>query len=154
MASTSTEVKNLFEIKRFDGKGFKLWKERMLGILFLRDCEDALVEKKPESMENDAWNTLNKKVITYIKMDVSDEILVYIKGLTTARQVWEKLKTTYANTTPVNQVHLMQKLVNMRLDESKGATEHLSLFTGTLSQLKDSGLPAFDDKLKAWTVPI
>ena len=87
MASTSTEVKNLFEIKRFDGKGFDLWKERMLGILFLRDCEDALVEKKPESMENDAWNTLNKKTITYIKMVVFDEILVDIKGLTTIRQV-------------------------------------------------------------------
>ena len=70
MASTSAEVKNLFEIKRFDGEGFELWKERMLGILFLRDCEDALVEKKPESMENDAWNTLNKKAITYIKMVV------------------------------------------------------------------------------------
>ena len=59
MASTLSEVKNLFEIKRFDGKGFELWKERMLGIL---------VEKKPESMENDAWNTLNKKAIMIIFM--------------------------------------------------------------------------------------
>ena len=58
--------------------------------------------KKPESMENDAWNTLNKKAIAYMKMAVFDEILVDIKGLTTARQVWEKLKTTYKNTTPVN----------------------------------------------------
>ena len=60
--------------------------------LFLRDCEDALVEKKPESMENYAWNTLNKKAITYIKMVVSDEMLVDIKGVTTTHQVWEKLK--------------------------------------------------------------
>ncbi|MCO5570696.1 hypothetical protein L7F22_024423 [Adiantum nelumboides] len=36
-----------------------------------------------------------------------------------------------------------------KLDESKSAAEHLSLFTGTLSQLQDSGLPPFDDKLKA-----
>ena len=136
-------MKNLFEIKRFDGKCFKLWKEHKQGILFLRDCENALVEKKPESMEDDAWNTLNKKAITYIKMVVSDETLVDIKGLTPAHQVWEKLKTAYKNTNPVNQVHLMRKLDCMKLDESKRATKHLSLFTGTLSQLQDSGLPAF-----------
>ena len=112
---------------RFDGKGFELWKERRLGALFLRDCEDALMEKKPESIVNDAWHTLNNKAITYIKMIVSDEILVDMKGLITTPQVWEKLKTTYENATPVNQVHLMRKLVSMRLDESKGAIEHLSL---------------------------
>jgi hypothetical protein len=38
----------------------------MQGILFLRDCEGALVEKKPDSTDDDAWNTLNKKDITYI----------------------------------------------------------------------------------------
>ena len=126
-----------------------MWNERMMGILFLRDCEDGLVEKKPESMENDAWNTLNKKTVTYIKVVVSNKIRVDIKGLTTACQVWEKLKSTYENTTPANQVHLMRKLVSMRLDVSKRATKHLSLFTGTLSQLQDEGLPGFDDKLKA-----
>ncbi|MCO5567372.1 hypothetical protein L7F22_021062 [Adiantum nelumboides] len=43
----------------------------------------------------------------------------------------------------------MRKLVGMQLDESKSAAEHLSLFTSILSQLQDSGLPPFDDKLKA-----
>ena len=121
----------------------------MLGILFLKDCEEALVEHKPEDMTEAAWTNLNKKAITYIKMAVSNEILVDLKGLASAYEVWEKLKATYENTTPVNQVHLMRKLVGMQLDESKSAAEHLSLFTGTLSQLQDSGLPAFDDKLKA-----
>ncbi|KAH7431388.1 hypothetical protein KP509_08G045900 [Ceratopteris richardii] len=32
----------------------------------------------------------------------------------------------------------MRKLVGMQLDESKSGAEHLSLFTGTLSQLQDS----------------
>ncbi|KAH7297375.1 hypothetical protein KP509_26G066900 [Ceratopteris richardii] len=131
MASTSSDVKSLFEIKRFEGNGFDLWKERMLGILFLKDCEGALEEVKPEDMTDAAWMNLNKKAITYIKMAyikmaVSYEILVDLKGLTTAFE-----------------------LVCMQLDESKSAAEHLSLFTGTLSQLQDSGLPPLDDNLKA-----
>ena len=38
-------------------------------------------------------------------------------------------------------------LVGMQLNESKSVPEHLSLFTGTLSQLQDSGMAPFDDKL-------
>ena len=74
----------------------------MLGILFLKDCEGALLEVKPEDMTNVAWMKLNKKAITYIKMVVSDEILVDLKGLTTAFDVWEKLRATYEITTPIN----------------------------------------------------
>jgi hypothetical protein len=87
-------------------------------------------------------------------MTIFDEIPVDITGVIIAHKVWEKLKITklkitYENTTPVNEVHLMRKLVNMRIEESKGAIEHLWLFTGTLSQLQDSGQPAFDNNLKA-----
>ncbi|KAH7281919.1 hypothetical protein KP509_35G003300 [Ceratopteris richardii] len=123
MASTSSDVKSLFEIKKFEGSSFDYWKERTLGILFLKDCEGAPEEVKPEDMTDATWINLNKKAITYIKMTLPDEILVDLKGLTTVFEVWEKLKATYENTTLVNQVHLMRKL--------------------------SSGLPPFDDKLKA-----
>ena len=35
------------------------------------------------------------KAITYIKKVVLDEILMYLKGLTIASELWEKLKATY-----------------------------------------------------------
>ncbi|MCO5614532.1 hypothetical protein L7F22_068815 [Adiantum nelumboides] len=149
MAGSSSEIKNLFEIRRFDGTGFDLWKDRMQGILFLKDCDGALQEAKPEDMTENAWETLNKKAVTYIKMGVSNDILVELKGLRYAFQVWEKLRANHENTTPVNQVHLMRKLMRMQLEDSENAMEHLSSFSGVLSQLQDSGLPPFDDKLKA-----
>ena len=40
MTTISFDLKNLFEIKRFEGSGFDLQKERMLGILFHKDCEE------------------------------------------------------------------------------------------------------------------
>ena len=72
-----------------------------------------------------------------------------LKGLATTFEVWEKLKATYEITRHVNQVYLMHKLVCRQLDESKSAVEHLSAFTGSLSELQDSRLPSFDDKPKA-----
>ena len=113
MAASSSEIKGLFEIHRFEGIGFDLWKERMQGILFLKDCDRALQEAKPKNMAEDAWETLNKKAVTYIKMGVSDDILLELKGLRYAFEVWEKLRASYEKTTPVNQVHLMRKLMRM-----------------------------------------
>ena len=94
MASSSSDVKNLFEIRRFEGMGFDLWKERMQGILFLKDGDMALATIKPENMLEDAWRILNKKAVTYIKMAVSDEISVDLKGLVSASEIWAKLKAT------------------------------------------------------------
>ncbi|MCO5578577.1 hypothetical protein L7F22_032421 [Adiantum nelumboides] len=54
MASSSSDVKNLFEIKKFDGTGFDLWKDRIQGILFLKDCEGALEQVKPEALRQGA----------------------------------------------------------------------------------------------------
>ena len=82
MTTTSSDLKSLFEIKSFEGSCFDLRKETMLCVLFLKDCEGALLEVKPKDMTDVAWMKLNKKVITYIKMVVSDEILVDLKGLT------------------------------------------------------------------------
>ena len=79
MAKFSSDTKNLFEIRRFEGIGFDLWKERMHGILFLKDCDEELVEIKPETMEDEAWQKLNQKAIAYIKMAVLDDILFKIK---------------------------------------------------------------------------
>ena len=47
----------------------------MQGILFLKDCDRALEAEKPENMSEDTWRILNKKLVTCIKMVVSDEIL-------------------------------------------------------------------------------
>ena len=66
--TTTSDLKSLFEIKRFEGSGFDLWKERMLGILFLKDCEGAHFDVNPKDMTKVAWMKINKKAITYIKM--------------------------------------------------------------------------------------
>ena len=63
----------------------------MVGILFRKNSEGALFELKPRDMRDVASMRLNNKAITYIKMVVLDEILMDLKGLTTAFEVWEKL---------------------------------------------------------------
>ena len=70
MTTTSSDLKSLFEIKSFEGSGFHLWKERMLGIHFLKDCEWAVLEVKLDDIIDVAWMKLNKKAISYIKMAV------------------------------------------------------------------------------------
>ena len=59
----------------------------MQGILFLKDCDKALEAEKPEDMSKDAWQILNKKAVTYIKMAIYHEILVDFKGLVSASEI-------------------------------------------------------------------
>ena len=47
----------------------------------LSDCDKALEVEKPENMSEDAWWILNKKAVTYIKMAVSNDILVDLQGV-------------------------------------------------------------------------
>ena len=58
------------------------------------------------------------------------------------------MKTIYDITTPFNQVHLMQKLVNMQLDTSKTASEHLNTFIYILNPLLKDANFDFDDNLR------
>ncbi|MCO5605309.1 hypothetical protein L7F22_059491 [Adiantum nelumboides] len=97
-------------------------------------------------MSDEAWVRQNRKAVQSFceTFQINDCLICHGHF-----DVWQKLNAVYEKTTPINQVHLMQKLVGMQLDESKSAAEHLSLFTSILSQLQDSGLPPFDDKLKA-----
>ena len=75
--------------------------------------------------------------------------LVDFKGLTTVYDAWKKLKSTYQNIIPMNQVHLMRwGNDNYKLEESKSTAAHIALFSSILSQVQDSGLCACDDKLK------
>ena len=47
------------------------------------------------------------------------EALLIFQAFAIAFEVWEKLKATYEITTPVNQVHLMRKLVCINLMSQK-----------------------------------
>ena len=49
--------------------------------LFLKDCEDALQVNKPEQLSDEDWVQMNKKVVAYAKMCVTDDILTDIKSL-------------------------------------------------------------------------
>ena len=93
----------------------------MHGMLFLKDYDGTFNALKLDDMIDHALDILNKKVITYLKMVVSDESLVDLEGLTTGHVFWENPRNTYEITTLDYQMHLIRKLVTMQLfnDELK-----------------------------------
>ena len=71
----------------------------MQGILFLKDCEKTLVKYKPEELTPVTWTNPNKKALTYIKMVVSDKILIDLKCLYIVYEMWEKLESNLMRAT-------------------------------------------------------
>ncbi|KAH7351502.1 hypothetical protein KP509_19G000400 [Ceratopteris richardii] len=80
MEGSCLEGKSRFEIKRFEESDFDMWTERMKGILFLKEREEALAQIKLEGMRDAAWSNLNKKAIIYIKIAVYDESFAGFEG--------------------------------------------------------------------------
>jgi hypothetical protein len=67
-----------FEAKKFNGKNnFSLWQRRIKDLLIQQRAHKALLGKvkKPEKMENDAWEEMDAKAASAIRLNLSDKVI-------------------------------------------------------------------------------
>ena len=58
-----------FDVPRFDGKGnFGLWKRRVKDFLTQQGMKKALLESKPEALDQDDWEEMQDKVVSTIRL--------------------------------------------------------------------------------------
>ena len=91
--SSSIYVKSVFQIKRFNGNDFELQKNLNAGDTLEYFLKVTAV--KSGDMTPHAWVTFNKKSIILIKMSISNEAFVGLKGLSIACVIQKKLRSKY-----------------------------------------------------------
>ena len=72
-----TKVKQMavkFEIEKFNGSNFRLWKMKMKGILRKENCLEAIGER-PENVEDKKWEQMDGDVIVSIYLAIAYNIL-------------------------------------------------------------------------------
>ncbi|KAH0725013.1 hypothetical protein KY284_000878 [Solanum tuberosum] len=114
MTITKTYVEN------FDrSANFGMWKLKMEAILIQDGLDMALEgkEKKPENMTNMEFAVIDKKAKSGIILNLSNEALREVSAESTAKGMWEKLKTLYMKRTLENRLYLKQKLYTFRMVE-------------------------------------
>lgn len=144
------DKQNLFYVKPFDGTSFSNWEFRVTLLLEQQGVKNVITEDPPSSTEVDELEKYRKNEIkarTVIIQCVADNILETLKTKTSAKEIMESLKNTYANKGIANQVILQRKLRGMKYNENKSLTEYLTEFEQTVCELKSAGSKIEDNEL-------
>ena len=76
-----------YEIERFSGSNFSLWKMRIKAIL--RNCL-AIIRDRPAKITNNAkWNEMDGNSFTNIHLALADEVLSSVAEKKTSKEIWE-----------------------------------------------------------------
>ena len=68
-----------FEIKKFNGRNFLLWKLKMKAILRKDNCLVAISDRSSDFTDNKKWNEMDENTGANIHLALIDEILSSIK---------------------------------------------------------------------------
>ena len=55
-------------IEKFDGKDFDLWKMQIEDFLYQKKLHEPLLGKKPETMEQEAWDLLDRQELGVFRL--------------------------------------------------------------------------------------
>ncbi|MCO5605423.1 hypothetical protein L7F22_059607 [Adiantum nelumboides] len=137
-----------YYIKKFDGKNFTIWKQRMMDVLVNKGLAAPLKDCKEGVYNDDQWEELDARARATICSHVGESIFFTIMDKTTAFELWDSLCSAWDGKSASNKVFLMKKLMHLSMIEGSRASSHLNEFNALYSQLTSKGLN-FDDEMKA-----
>jgi len=76
-----------YEIERFNGSNFSLWKMRIKAILRKDNCLVAIGDQPVEITDNAKWNEMDGNAIANIHLALADEVLSSVAEKKTAKEI-------------------------------------------------------------------
>ncbi|GJR87113.1 gag-pol polyprotein [Tanacetum coccineum] len=124
-----------FEIEKFNGNNFSLWKLKMKAILRKDKCLAAIGERPAEVTDDSKWDEMDGNAIANLHLALADGVLSSIEEKKTAKDIWDHLARLYEARSLHNKIFLKRKLYALRMIESTSVTEHVNNLNTLFSQL-------------------
>ncbi len=80
--------------------------------------EEWVVKRKPRDMTDAQWMVLDRKALGAIRLSLSKSVAFNIKGQETATDLTKALSNLYEQRSAARKVHLIKKLVNLKMSEN------------------------------------
>ncbi|KAL5772607.1 hypothetical protein ACOSQ2_012531 [Xanthoceras sorbifolium] len=128
-----------FEIEKFNGSNFSLWKLKIKAILRKDNCLAAISERPVEFTNDNKWNEMDGNAIANLHMALADGVLSSIEEKKTTKEIWDHLTKLYEAKSLHNKIFLKRKLYTLRMSESTSVTEHINTLNTLFSQLTSLG---------------
>ncbi|KAE8707942.1 hypothetical protein F3Y22_tig00110365pilonHSYRG00006 [Hibiscus syriacus] len=106
-----------FDIEKFNGRNFSLWKLKMKAILRKDGCLAAINERPVDFADNIKWNEMDENAMENFHLALADEVLSSIEEKKTAKEIWDHLIKLYEATSLHNKIFLKRKLYTLQRAE-------------------------------------
>ena len=108
----------------------------------------ALLGMKPETMNDEDWNLLDRQVLGVIRLTLSRSVAHNVVKEKTVVDLMKVLYSMYEKPSANNKVYLMTKLFNLKKAEGTPIAQYLNEFNTITNQLSTVGIE-FDDEVCA-----
>lgn len=135
-------------IEKFNGKDFGWWKMQVEDLLVQKDLDVVMSGERPEKIQPDEWETLDKKAKAVIRLTLSKDVAFNILKEKTAKDIMDALSNMYEKPSAANKVFLIRDLVNTRMKEGSSVTVHINNMNSILSRLESVQIK-FEDEVQA-----
>lgn len=166
-----------YDVEKFDGKiNFGLWQVQVKDLLIQSGLHKALKgrfipvpEKDGETstagsgasvtgkaMSDDDWEDLDLRAASAIRLNLANNVLANVHGLTTAKELWEKLEELYKAKGASNRVYLKERFHTLKMEEGTSVSDHLGTLNGIVAELESIGtkIDEEDQALRLiWSLP-
>lgn len=150
VAMCSSGERELYNIRKFDGTNFSLWKEQIKNILVQKRQLKPISwpTAKPANMSEEDWAELDALAKLTIRLHLAESVYFIVVSKMSSFNLWKKLCGTYEKETASNKVYLMKRLFELQTKESTSVASHLNEFNIIFSYMQVQKL-AFGDEVKA-----
>ena len=128
-----------YEIEKFKGNNFSLWKMRIKAVLRKDNCLATIGERPNEITDNGKWNEMDGNAIANLHLALADGVLSSVAEKKTAKEIWDTLTKLYEAKSLHNKIFLKRKLYTLRMMESTMVTDHINTLNTLFSQLTAMG---------------
>ncbi|CAK8568162.1 unnamed protein product [Lathyrus sativus] len=107
-------------------------------------------------MDNEKWMEFDLRALSTICMSLAKNILANVLGMSSGKELWEKLEGLYLGNDISNRLLLKDQFHNLHVDEHTKVSNHLSVLNGIVYELETIGVK-INDEDKAlrliWSLP-
>ena len=98
-----------FEIEKFNGRNFSLWKLKIRAILRKDNCLDA-IDGRPADITDEKWKEMDDNAVANLHLAMADSVLSSIAEKKTAKEIWDTLIKLYEVKSLHNRIFLKRKI--------------------------------------------
>ncbi|CAO2837675.1 unnamed protein product [Amaranthus hypochondriacus] len=130
-----------------NGTNYHLWKRKMKDLYVKSWHLLVFTTQKPNDKSEEQWEFKREQVCGFIRQWVDDNVLNHINEEDNGRTLRQKLESLYASKSGNNKLFLIKQLMNLKYNESKALSDHLSDIHGITQQLSAMDIK-FDNEVQ------